>query len=64
MDERDSSTPNKDCWHSKYGNSCEYTKAPFPIVWVGTGDEDIVLSQALFTIVPQLISKLGSYWLG
>ena len=39
MDERDSSTPNEDCWYSTYGNFCKWHQAPFPIFWVGPGDE-------------------------
>ena len=39
MDEHDSSTPNKDCWHSTYRNFCKWHQAPFPILWVGPGDE-------------------------
>ena len=31
MDERDSSTPNEDSWHSTYGNLCKKHQAPFPI---------------------------------
>ena len=37
MDERDSSTPNKDCWHSTYGNFCKCDQALSPIFGRGLG---------------------------
>ena len=37
MDERDSSTPDEDCWHSTYGNLCKWHQAPFPIFGRGLG---------------------------
>ena len=40
MDEHDSSTPNKDCWHSTYGFfASNTTPGPFPDFWVGPGDK-------------------------
>jgi len=37
MDERDSSTLNKDCWHSKYGNFCKFDQAPSQFFGWGLG---------------------------
>ena len=37
MDERDSSTPNEDCWHSTYENFCKCDQALFPIFGQGLG---------------------------
>ena len=45
MDERDSSTPNEDFWHNTYEDFCKWHQAPFPIYWVGPGDEASVTKQ-------------------
>ena len=39
MDECDSSTPDKDCWHSTYGSFCKGDQTLSPIYWVGPGDK-------------------------
>ena len=39
MDERDSTTPNKDCWHSTYGNFLQVWPGPLPNFWAGPGDK-------------------------
>ena len=44
MDERDSSTPNEDCWHSTYRNFCKWHQAPFPTFRWGLGTRLHVLN--------------------
>ena len=55
MDERDSSTPNEDCWHSTYGNFCKCDQALSPISGRGQG---MRLGQAQIDVGGEAVNNL------